>query len=192
MRTREPFRQFAHDYWQRGWIPLPLPPGEKAPPPLNSTGHYPTPDLNQIDEWLMTEPDGSNIGLRMPDGVLGVDVDAYGGKQGGASLAELSLRWGDLPATWTLSARVDGLSGIRFYRVPGGKQWPGELAPDVQIIQYRHRYAVAYPSLHPKIKKTYKWYPPGAAINGRDWVREIPDISGLATLSPQDIEGEVG
>lgn len=187
MRSREPFKQFALDYWDRGWIPLPLPPGEKSPPPLRTTGHYAPPTREQVEEWLSTEPDGSNIGLRVADGILGIDVDAYGGKQGGQSLANLTERWGPLPPTWALSARVDGLSGIRFYRVPTGKQWPGEVAPDVQVIQHRHRYAVAYPSLHPSTKRTYKWYPPGAEIDGRSWTQEIPDISGLAFLTEEEV-----
>jgi hypothetical protein len=188
MGSREPFRQFALEYHARGWIPLPLPPREKSPPPLSTTGHHPDPTLEQIEEWILSEPEGANIGLRVPDGIIGVDVDAYGGKKGGEGLVLLREKYGeDLPPTWTLTARADGISGIRFYRVPTGLQWPGELAPDVQIVQHRHRYAVAAPSMHPKTKRTYKWYPPGAELDGRSWTQEIPDISGLAALSEEEV-----
>jgi hypothetical protein len=136
--------------------------------------------MDRVEEWLASEPSRSNIGIRVPDGVIGIDVDAYSGKKGAASFGDLVEKFGPLTPTWTLSARADGLSGIRFYRVPSGRQWPGELAPDIQIIQFRHRYAVAWPSIHPKIRKMYRWYPPGAPIDGTSYVDEIPDISGLA------------
>lgn len=181
--VKSPFMQYAMEYYEKGWIPLPLPPGEKSPPPKGTTGHYPSPTESQIEEWLESEPDRSNIGLRMPDGIIGIDVDAYAGKQGGASLGSLTERWGTLPPTWCLSARADGISGIRFYRIPLGKAWPGEVAPDVQVIQHRHRYSVAYPSLHPKIKKVYRWYAPEASIDGKSWSADIPDISSLTMLS---------
>lgn len=184
----QPFKQYAMEYFNRGWLPLPLPPGEKSPPPTGFTGHWRSPEIEDIEEWINTEHDRSNIGVRMPDGVIGIDVDAYSGKQGGASLQQLTAKWGPLPETWTLSARVDGLSGIRFFRIPGGKHWPGEVAPDIQVIQYRFRYAVAYPSLHPKIKKMYRWYAPGAPIDGRSWTPEIPDISGLSVLCDDEEE----
>lgn len=179
LRSGSPFKEFALQYWERGWYPLPLPPGEKAPPPQGFTGYHEPPGLEQIEAWLATEPDKANIGLRVPDGIIGIDVDAYSGKQGGAGLAELTEKFGALPPAWTLSARSDLISGIRFYRIPQGKHWPGEIAPDVQIVQFRYRFAVAYPSMHPKLRKIYKWYPPGAPIDGRNWTREIPDITGL-------------
>jgi hypothetical protein len=186
--ARAPFRQYAMEYLQRGWLPLPLPPGEKSPPPVGFTGHYRSPTADDIEEWLTTEPERCNIGLRLPDGIIGIDVDAYGGKLGGATLGDLVTRWGPLPDTWTLSARCDGLSGIRFYRVPVGKSWPGEVGPDIQVIQYRHRYAVAFPSIHPKLKKKYQWYAPGSPIDGRSFSSEIPDISGLSMLNVSEEE----
>jgi hypothetical protein len=178
----QPFKQYALEYFQRGWLPLPLPAGEKSPPPLNFTGHHPSPQLEDVEGWISSVEDRANIGLRVPDGIIGIDVDAYAGKQGGAGLAALTEKFGTLPPAWTLSARADGISGIRFYRVPLGKHWPGEIAPDIQIIQYRHRYAVAWPSIHPKLKKMYRWYPPGAPINGKADTRIIPSIAHLTGI----------
>lgn len=180
MRHSSPFKEFALPYWERGWYPLPLPPGEKAPPPQGFTGYHPPPSLSTIEGWIATEPDKANIGLRVPDGIVGIDIDAYAGKQGGVGLQQLLEKFGPLPDAWTLSSRADGISGIRFFRCPTGKHWPGEIAPDVQIIQFRYRFAVAFPSLHPKIRKIYKWYEPGAPIDGRSWTRDIPDISALS------------
>lgn len=170
------------DYFERGWQPLPLPPGEKSPPPSDATGHYPWASRDQVEAWLASHHERSNVGIRVPDGVIGIDIDAYKGKVGGASLGALVELWGDLPPTWTLSARADGLSGIRFYQVPHGKQWPGEFAKDVQVVQHRHRYAVAWPSIHPALHKMYRWYAPGSPIDGRSWTEEIPDITRLEDI----------
>lgn len=180
----QPFKQYALEYFQRGWLPLPLPPGEKSPPPVGFTGHHDPATLEDIEGWVADQPDRANIGIRTPDGIIGIDVDAYSGKQGAAGLGELSEKWGSLPPTFILSARGDGISGIRFYRVPKGKSWPGEVAPDIQVIQYRHRYAVAFPSVHPKLKKMYQWYPPGCPINGRSPNPSgIPDMHNLTDVS---------
>lgn len=186
----QPFKQFAVKYLEAGWLPLPLPPGEKSPPPRKFTGHHPSPVRDDIERWLDDQPDRSNIGIRVPDGVIGIDVDAYGGKQGGLSLAALTEAFGPLPPTWTLSARADGLSGIRFYTVPIGLAWPGEAAADIQVVQYRHRYAVAFPSIHPSLKKMYRWYEPEAPIDGQSFANGIPDISSLLPLGDGDDDDE--
>jgi hypothetical protein len=168
------------EYWRKGWYPLPLPTGQKAPPPSGFTGYHPPPTLADVERWLETEDEKSNIGIRVPDGIIGIDVDAYPPKKGGASLQQLTERLGALPPSWTLSARADGISGIRFFTIPKGKHWPGDIAPDIQIVQFRYRFAVAAPSRHPKIQDgVYKWYPPGVPIDGRSWVPEIPDVTAL-------------
>lgn len=188
--ARQPFKQFALEYLTRGWLPLPLPPGEKAPPPKKSTGHYPNPTEEDVERWIASEEDRSNIGLRMPDGIIGIDVDAYAGKQGGQTLSVLTERWGNLPPTWTLTARADGLSGIRFFRIPEGLRWPGDLGADIEVIQHKHRYAVCFPSKHPKLKKIYRWYAPGKPTDGKSFSDEIPDLLiGSADTMPFLPEG---
>ncbi len=47
---------------------------------------------------------GGNVGLRLPECVLGIDVDAYAGKSGAATLAEAEARLGALPLTWRSTA----------------------------------------------------------------------------------------
>jgi P4 family phage/plasmid primase-like protien len=102
-----PFRRAVWKYREKGWLgTIPLPPREKHPPPLKTTGRgaaYPTND--QIAEWLEgdidwaskrefagVDPKKANIGLHLgpvdiPSGtvgeltgkfeIIGLDVDDY-------------------------------------------------------------------------------------------------------------------
>src|SRR5690606_8510731 len=55
----------------------------------------------------------------------------------------------------------DPVSGIRYFRVPGGRRWSGELeGGGVEVVHHGHRYAVAWPSVHPDTGGTYGWYEP--------------------------------
>src|SRR5437868_10789208 len=109
----------AQDYWAYGWKSvLPLPAGKKFPPPNKYTGYKALiPSFPDIMAWTEDLADG-NLALRLPDTVVGLDVDAYGEKTGAATLAEALRRWGPLPPTVRSTSRVDGVSGIRLYRVP--------------------------------------------------------------------------
>lgn len=165
-----PYRDTALTYrshWFKGVLPLPH--KEKHPPPTGFTGHradYPTTD--QITEWC---DDGHrhNIGIRLAGvdaehELIGIDVDHYRKgdkeKKGGEQLAELENQIGALPATWISSARTDGISGIRYYRVPRGMAFRGQVAKDVECISKGYRFAVVWPSIHPD-GGTYWWFPPG-------------------------------
>lgn len=96
-----------------------------------------------------------NLGVRMPFGGIGVDVDAYDGKCGLGTIAEHEARLGPLPPTYRITARPysEG-SGIRLYRVPD--DWRGITvlkAEDggsghVELIQRHHRLAAVPPSHH--------------------------------------------
>jgi hypothetical protein len=106
-----------------------------------------------VEAWLEAGTFG-NVAARFPQGVVGVDVDAYAGKAGAATWAALGgpAEW---PATFVLSARFgpgwDG-SGIRLYRLPEGVAetdlWGAHQG--VEIIRHGHRYAVAAGSIHPE------------------------------------------
>jgi hypothetical protein len=153
----------AQTYYQRGWEGvLPLPPGAKTEPPkgyTGDTGRYPT--QAQVAGWASTHAAG-NVALRLPDNVLGLDVDAYEGKLGGQTLAALEARLGRLPATWVSTSREDGSgSGIRLFRAPGGLVWRNGIGADIDVIRRSWRYAVVWPSTHPKTRSTYRWYAPG-------------------------------
>ncbi len=77
-----PYADAADDYAARGWSPIPLPPRSKFPPPSGTTGTAPLPDADKVAEWKSTRPD-ANVALRLPEGVVGLDVDNYPGKVGG-------------------------------------------------------------------------------------------------------------
>ena len=178
------------DYWNAGWhSPLPLPERRKKSPPGGYTGYSgATPSFADCDTWAQDRPEG-NICLRMPDTVIGIDVDNYDGKTGGHTLKHAISLWGDLPHTVRSTSRDDGISGIRLYRVPAGTRlntvltFPAEQLGHIEIIQYFHRYAVAWPSIHPDTSATYQW------LDHEGFVAEIPRVDDLPQLPPTWIAG---
>jgi hypothetical protein len=182
--TPGPYATAAPTYWAAGWRGiLPLPANAKTPVPrgyTGTTGGWPSyPD---ITAW--TEDQGAgNIALRLPPDVLGVDVDHYGNKPGFAVLQDLEQRLGALPATWRTTSRDDGVSGIRLYRIPAGLRWPGVLGPGIETIRHEHRYAVAWPSVHPQ-GGTYRWITPDGATT----LGVVPSIDDLPDLPAAWIE----
>jgi P4 family phage/plasmid primase-like protien len=186
----KPFADAVADYALAGWpCILPVPPDTKYPPPVGYTGEQARDtDPAQLVTWAGTHADWS-IALRMPDGVIGIDVDHYDKvktlpdgtvrtveKRGGDSLAEHERRWGPLPATWRSSAR-EAPSGIRFYRVPPGR-YATKLGESIEIIQRHHRYAAVWPSLNPDAAGAgYHWYDPsGARANAVPKPDELPEL----------------
>ncbi|MGV0490696.1 AAA family ATPase [Mycobacterium kansasii] len=166
-------------YWRHGWRGvIRLPEGQKGPPPDGFTG-YAGSDTSYADmcAWAEANPAG-NVALRLPDNVIGLDVDAYGAKLGAQTLAAAVARWGALPPAWTTTSRDDGVSGIRMYRVPAGTRFVTELpGGGVEVIQRRHRYAVVWPSRHPE-GRAYRWLDPAGKVSARppspDELAELP------------------
>ena len=105
--------------------------------------------------------------------MIGIDVDDYGDKHGGKTLAELEIELGLLPET-VISTSREGVSGIRFFRVPAGLKWPSQAGPDVEIIRHGHRYAMVWPSVHPEGRE-YVW---AGKVNGHlpPTVAELPEL----------------
>ena len=102
-------------YREAGWpAPLPFPPGTKSPPPKGYTGHEGRwPDDEQIDRWAQESAPLSNLALRVDYGIVGIDVDAYDAKTGGLTSKQAESVWGQLPATYRSSSRIDDeVSGI--------------------------------------------------------------------------------
>jgi hypothetical protein len=157
-----PFGRAARLYRSAGWpgtLPVGRGPGQKSPPPGGWTGHgAPYPSDADIGVWEIGPEAYYNLGLRMPEGVVGLDVDAgyvKDGqlKRGDDTLVDLENKFGPLPPTWVSSARP-APSGIRFFRVPAELDgapinWPGEAGPHIEIIQPGHRYAMVWPSTNP-------------------------------------------
>ena len=178
----------ARLYAQAGWTAvLPVPTEGKWPPPTGYTGDAgidTTPE--QIEQWAGNGYGGHSIALRMPDGVIGIDVDQYmkGGRQkiGALTLAQCIERCGPLPPTWSSTARGDGPSRIYFYRVPSGR-WRSVIQPDVEVIQRHHRYAVVWPSINDEAGGAgYRWYFPDGSLvpEGR-----VPAPAELTELTPE-------
>lgn len=143
---------------------LPLKRGTKFPPPTGYTGRgRPDPTYEQVNQWAQTEAyrDGG-LCLRLPDGIIGIDVDAYNDKTGAATLEEAQKRWGELPPTVRSTSREDGVSGIRLYRVPPGTELAGGIQfrdmgiGDIDIVQHHHRYVNCWPTIHPE-GRPYRW-----------------------------------
>ena len=180
-----PYASAATTYWEAGWPgPLPLPARHKTPPPEGFTGwDGDWPSYPDVFAWTEDRP-LSSIGLRLPPGVIGIDVDDYADKHGGLTVASCEERWGPLPPTWRSTSRDDGVSGIRLYRVPEGLEWPGVLpGGDVETIHFGHRYAVVWPSIHPE-GRTYRWIDAYGVVS-----MAVPSPVNLPMLPPAWIAG---
>lgn len=172
-----PYHRAAQGYLDQGWSPIPLPHREKSPPPTGFTGYAGAfVKADDVAAWELAG--GGNVGVRLPDIVMGIDVDAYGGKTGAATLAEAESRLGPLPSTWRSTARPDDqVSGIRYFRVPFRRQWADKLGGNVELIHHGHRYAVVAPSVHPDTGGTYGWFDPdGLPADGFPSVGELPAL----------------
>ena len=196
------YREYAPVYRAAGWLGvLPVPKGTKGPPASGYTGwHNPDPTDSKIEEWRngacphkpgecdtqATDFD-HGVALRMPEGVLGIDVDNYRTKQGLTTLAKAEEAWGPLPDTFMSTAREGG-SGIRFFRIPSESRFPGKIEldgfSDIETIQRGHRYSVVYPSTNPDADGAqYRWYSPDGNPCG------IPNVADLAELPESWITG---
>lgn len=195
----DPFAEAAADYLAAGWHPFPAyhakvrsRPGEperrtKAPRLKGVIGGEAidvTPDL--VARWKQEYP-LSQIGLRLPRNVLGIDVDVYDGKSGATRIRELVAAYGPLPPTWISTSRRDG-SGIRMYHVENSAAFPYDLRNGVEVIRCNGRFVFAAPSTHPNTGDQYGWIPP----SGRELVfDEFPSAIGgdLAALPDSWVAG---
>ena len=191
---RGPFADSVVDYTRAGWpCVIPVPTTNKYPPPAGFTGATGrNTEPLQLVTWSETHG-AHSVALRMPDGVIGLDVDHYVkgtvDKRGGNELTALETRWGPLPATWCSTARGtpegSGPSRILFYRVPAGR-YATKLGEAIDVIQRHHRYAVVWPSPHPSAGGLYRWYGPDGLLTDSvpkpDELPELPTtwIAGLA------------
>lgn len=171
-------------YAQAGWpCVIPVPAETKSPPPNGYTGaDGADTDPLTLVQWASTHADYS-IALRMPDGVVGIDVDHYTkgdvNKRGNDDLQALVEKLGPLPPTWCSTARGSddgpGPSRIMFYRVPEGR-YRTKLSSAIEVIQRHHRYAVVWPSTH-QTGGVYRWYgPDGKPTEDVPKPDELPEL----------------
>jgi P4 family phage/plasmid primase-like protien len=180
----------AHRLKKSGYSPLPLPPGKKFPPPDGWTGNLaPMASGADIQAWVETVPEDSNIAIRLPDGVVGIDIDQYDDKVGADTIRNAIDMFGKLPIFGRLTARPETPSGIRLFRVPAGAKLYGNLdsagiGPDVDIIQNGHRYLVGPGSIHPEGGE-YRWHSAQSAYS----ILTLPDVEELPWLPTSWLEG---
>jgi hypothetical protein len=160
-----PFGSTAYPLKEAGWAPIPIMDDGKGRTQGGVTG-YEGVDLEGMRLQESVHKYGHcNVAVRMPEGVdpdgrewklLGLDVDAYDDKPGGDTLKRWAEDWGELPPTCVSTSRDDGISGIRFYKVP--RDWFGiGGSPGIELIQRHHRQAVVAPSIHETRKVPYRW-----------------------------------
>jgi hypothetical protein len=175
-------------YWGLGWrCPIPVDPADKGGVPKGFTGYDGVDMTRENMAWFAKSKPGHNIGLRLPDGLIGIDVDAYDPKTGEATLAEAEKRWGTLPPTYRSTSRDDGISGIRLFTVPAGTvlkteiEFPELGIKHIEIIQRHHRHVQCRPSIHDKTGRTYRWI---SELDGS--VMDTPPAPGdLPELPPE-------
>ncbi|OZC29936.1 bifunctional DNA primase/polymerase [Gordonia polyisoprenivorans] len=156
---RTPYADAARLYPALGWRGvLPLPARRKWPPPDGFTGADGVdPSGADVAEWTANKADG-NVCLRLPETVVGIDVDAYGSKPGADTLADVESRYGTMPETVMATSRTDGVSGIRLFHMPDGMVARRSIVgPGIEVVRRGHRYAMVWPSIHPDTGETYRW-----------------------------------
>lgn len=206
-RKEGPYARAWRDYLEGGWNPLPVV-GKAGNLPVGFTGETGKTVTALVAMAWATARGGDNVAVRLPLGVVGIDVDDYDGKGGWGTLVQLIQAHGPLPATWTTSAR-DGRSRQLLYRTPPHLlvRLPGVLGPGVEVIQHHHRYTVCWPSVHPGNRaddpvrgRVYTWYDPSGAPSGRpprvEELAELPEawhsVAPLGAAKPAGGGGSAG
>ncbi|RDI21710.1 AAA family ATPase [Lentzea flaviverrucosa] len=162
-------------YLGRGWVaPLPCDFPRPGSVPGGFSGYNGVdPNQSQVDAWIATPDRGNaNLGLRMQDGTLGIDVDCHDGKRGCELLEYVEQFTGQLPKTWYSTARNDGSRHL-MYRVPRSMEWKSEITEKIdgvqvkgiEILRPHHRWARAWPSLNPKTGQPIHWYTPEGVVS---------------------------
>lgn len=149
----------ALDLAAAGWPVFPLA-GKvpRIPKTAGGRGHKDgTVDPEQIRRWWGRWPK-ANIGARVPDSLVVVDVDPR--HRGDTTLAHLEDAHGPLPATLTaFSGRGDGGKHL-YFRHPGGAMTGTRLGSGLDLKAGGAGYVVVPPSLHPDTSNPYWWAEP--------------------------------
>lgn len=181
-----PYGLHARDYAEAGFAPIPAN-GKRT----KRDGHHgrgkPWVTDEEIADWS-AQFAAANIAARLPRDVVGLDIDAYDGKPGAETLAQLEDELGPLDPTVISTSRDDGVSGIRLFRIPEryrNVMWPGKAGPGIDIIWHGNRYVMAWPSVHPDTGAVYEWWQ--ETPDRDEWLPldGVPDLDGLPQL-PSD------
>jgi hypothetical protein len=140
-----------------GWPVFPC----HAKTPLTVHGHLDgTDDEQQVLAWWQRWP-SANIGSRVPDSLVVVDIDPRNG--GSQSLDLLETAHGPLPVT--LRSMTGGGGEHRFFLRPSGPIRNGahKLGPGLDIKAPGKGYVILPPSVHPS-GKPYAWADPATPV----------------------------
>ena len=199
-----PYMRAALDYWRRGHH-NPIPVGGKSQPPSGFTGaEGKTVGFQGVERFHADSSNADkNIALRLTPTLIGIDVDAYGGKTGDQTVRSAEAALGTLPPTYVSTSRGTGQpSGIRLYRLPADgspreaqKRIREAFGPHVDVIWHGHRYAMVGPSVHPESGETYRWIGPDGkfcdeyprAVDFADLPRRWVDFLTAATPVPAKV-----
>lgn len=148
-------------YTDAGWNPpFPLPARKKGPPLLGFTGYEGRhPDAHDARTWIETGRYG-NYGLRAPEGIIGVDFDAYKG-------GELYDWLAPYIAAAPRSTSKGGDERSAIYWMQAAEDLTEQLRDShfaeagTEVIRTQHRYGVVWPSIHPDTGARYEWYAAG-------------------------------
>lgn len=153
------FKDAAGAYIQAGWLCIPV--KGKSVPPAGVTGRAGSIDSNAIFAYTL-DPfwAAQNLAVRSDGSWITIDVDDYDDKHGAEDLAELEAKYGPLPATYSSTSRgQDSPSRQYFFAVPDPTtEFRSKPADSIEVVQHSHRFAVAWPSIHPDTKQQYAWY----------------------------------
>lgn len=160
--TREELIEAAHEYHRKGFEPVPVA-ADKIPAITGVTGYNGIPLKKEELEAAFSGEGVVAIGVRLSGDLIGIDVDQYDEKEGFTNLAAFRREHDlpKLPDTLVTTSR-ERPSGIRLYyipRDPEGARIKLKTAPveGVDIVQHHHRYAMAWPSIHPRTGRAYQW-----------------------------------
>ncbi len=147
------FADNGPDYAAHGWPVGPC----KGKIPLTAHGHLDfTTDLEQVARLARRHP-AANIGARVPDSLIVVDVDPRAG--GHLTLAELEAEHGRLPLTLTVKTGGHELGRhLYFLRPPGAlSNGAGKLGAGLDVKLAGRGYTILPPSVHPETGRLYEW-----------------------------------
>ena len=158
--------EYAEHHWPvfplRGKVPaIPNPHPQGSPERLSCKGECgqyghglfdATTDAAVVITWWSGRYARANIGVRVPESMIVIDIDPRHG--GDETLAALEAKHGKLPDTLTtISGRGDGGRHL-YFRRPPGKLSARRLGPGIDVKTHLG-YVVGAPSIHPETGQPY-------------------------------------
>lgn len=165
----------------------------KSAPPFGYTGSEGKAAAPADHKRWCSQYPMANIGLRLPDFIICIDIDQYNGKQGVRTLRQLEKKFGvKFPPTLRATSRGGPMTkgGKLIYRLGPehiGLAWPGTLGDGIETLHHTHRYAMVYPSRNPNNNgRKVRWY-----RNFTDLVplNEVPHVNEAALLPGELVVG---